>query len=45
MLDNISDQLEENEVDDDDTEEIENGLDILRGDEPRHKKIIDDKSD
>ena len=46
MLDNIADQLEEeDEVEDDDTEEIENRLDILRGDEPRHKKTIDEKSE
>ena len=46
MLDSISDQLEgEDDVENDDTHEIENRLDILRGDEPRHKKTIDDTTE
>ena len=44
MLDSIANQVDdEDEAEDDDTEEIENRLDILRGNEPRHKKTVDDK--
>ena len=39
MLDNIAGQIDENQEDeDDDTEELENRLDILRGDKPRNMK-------
>jgi hypothetical protein len=37
MLDSIADQID-NEDEDNDTEELENRLDILRGDKPRNKK-------
>ena len=42
MLDNIADQIDHSpdEEDDDDMTEIEDRLDILRGDEPRNKKVI-----
>ena len=41
MLDSISDQIDEkHEDDDDDTEELENRLDILRGDIIRWWKTI-----
>ena len=46
MLDSIADQIDEkHEDDDDDTEELENRLDILRGDRPRHKKVVEDDSE
>ena len=45
MLDNITDQIEDNEDEDDDTEELEDRLDILRGDKPRNKKLVDNKSE
>ena len=45
MLDNIADQIEDNEDEDDDTEELEDRLDILRGDKPRNKKLVDNKSE
>ena len=50
-LHNIADEIQENPVDgvddfsDDDTEELENRLDIIRGDQPRHKKIVEDNSE
>ena len=42
MLDNIADQIDHNpdEEDDDDMTKIEDRLYILRGDEPRNKKVI-----
>ena len=46
MLDDIADQIEvDNEDEDDDTEELEDRLDILTGDKPRNKKWVDDKSE
>ena len=44
MLDNIADQIDQNpdEEEDDDMTELEDRLDILRGDEPRNKKVIGD---
>ena len=43
MLDNIADQIDDKYEDEDgDTEELENRLDILRGDKPRNKMIVDD---
>ena len=48
MLDDIADQINENtETDDDDNETIdfENRLDILRGDQPRNKNVVDDESE
>ena len=46
MLDNIADQIDDIcENDDDDTEDLENRLDILRGDTPRHKKVVEDSQD
>ena len=47
MLDDIADQINENtETDDDDNETIDlaNRLDILRGDQPRNKNVVDDES-
>ena len=41
MLDNIADQIDD-EDEYDDTEELENRLDILRGDTPRNKKVVDE---
>ena len=41
MLDNIADQIDD-EDEHDDTEELENRLDILRGDKPRNKKLFID---
>ena len=42
MLDNVADQLEEEHDDDVDMEELEDRLDILRGDKPRNKIVVDD---
>ena len=44
MLDGIADQIDDEDVYDDteEQEELENRLDILRGDEPRNKKPFDD---
>ena len=43
MLDSIADQIDENQEDeDDDMTELEDRLDILRGDQPRNQKIIVD---
>ena len=39
MLDDISDQIEVDEDENDETEELEDRLDILRGDEPRNNKV------
>jgi hypothetical protein len=44
MLDNVADHIDEEEMDEDDgMEELENRLDILRGDKPRNKKEFEDE--
>ena len=46
MLDNIADQIDfEEEEDDTEQEELENRLDILRGDNPRNKMVADNEID
>ena len=47
MLDSIADQIDENQEDeDDDMTELEDRLDILRGDQPRNQRmVVDDDSE
>ena len=47
MLDSIADQIDEkqDEDDDDDSKELENRLDILRGDTPRHNRVVEEESE